>query len=711
MTNEHASTADRSELAQRLEGVSVSVRHDLEVTRHLFQQTPTYIVRDPVTFSTHRLSVQEYEVLTRIDTSETLGEAFQTLVNDRTLDADEEEDFYNITLYFHRATLLNLPFSDHASLFKRFERRRRSRALATAMSPFFLRVPLWNPDPFLDATHKLFGWVFSVPAIIAWAATVAIAAIVAFAHRDELAAPLLTALEFENLPILWLVLVVLKVLHEFGHAYACKHFGGKVPDMGAMFIVGTPAAYVDASAAWGFQSVYKRMMVNLAGVYVEMFCAAMALFVWVSTAPGLLNSVAYQVVLMASVVTLAFNANPLAKFDGYYVLSDLVGIPNLRQRASEQLARIFNRVALGLPQQPSEHSVVTRAGLCVYGIAAAMYRITVLLGLSAVVATKFFALGLTMAAIFITTSLYGIVTKSVRHLVLSEATAPVRRRAIAVGVIGLAAAAIALFAIPTRQSVRIDGTLARETERTLFASARGFIVPGLARPGALPPNRLTLVSLQDPSAESNQEQARAERVAAELRIAAAPDAVSAAKAAARLGHAKAMERRSTERLAESDLTRRADETLIAYAQDFAPGMFVPTDTPVATLGSGPWVIHALASADQIAAARIQPGDAVRCRTNAEPATRLRGTVTHIAPAANRTVANEQLTQAAGGPILVDQRSHQATQPYVQLTVRLDAPVRAAHGMTAWVELPSHPEPLASAITRSVRRFADDLSTR
>ncbi|MEO0512305.1 MAG: M50 family metallopeptidase [Planctomycetota bacterium] len=713
MTDHAPPSADSgvAELAAKLRGVSVRLRQDLEVTRHVFQQTPTYLVRDPVTFGTYRFSVEDYAALAVIDTEETLGQAFETLVQAGNYEPHEEEDFYALVLYLHRASLLNLPFSDHAALFKRYERRRRAKRLATAMSPFFFRVPVWNPDRFLDRTHRLVDWIFSGPAFIAWAVLIVSAGIVGLVRRDDLTTPLLSVLEIENLPLLWVILVVLKVFHEFGHAYACKRFGGKVPDMGAMFIVGTPAAYVDASAAWGFRSVRQRMIVNLAGVYFESIFAAIALFVWAATPPGLLNTAAYQTLLMASIVTLGFNINPFAKFDGYYVVADLSGIPNLRQRANERLVALFNRVALGLPQPPSGFGPVSSAGLVLYAIGVATYRVTVILGLSAVIATKMFLVGLGLAVIFILTTVYSSVSKAARYLIFSETTAPVRRRAVLAGVVATVTLVTTLFTVPIRRSLRLDGIVVRQTERTVHATTDGFVRNTPPHPKLAGSTPADLVILENADATDAHTLAVAELRLAHLSAAVADDPVAQTTAMTRLAHAQVAEKRAAERLGEASLSLNPGETLLGYTREIAQGEFMIAGEPIAYVGSGGWVVDAFAKAEDVAAIDLQPGDTVECRSSLDPTRPIRATFIRTSPAADRNITRETLTQAAGGPILIDSNSQEAREPYVRFTFLLGSPRHVIHGATAWVDLPAKPTSPAAAIVRNIRRFTDDLSTR
>ena len=114
---------------------------------------------------------------------------------------------------------------------------------------------------------------------------------------------------------------MIKFIHECGHAFSCRRFGGEVHEMGIMFLVFVPTPYVDASSAWAFPNKWKRMFVGMGGMIIELFVAALCAFVWLNTNRDMLiNHLAYNAMLIASVTTVVFNANPLLRYDGYYIL-------------------------------------------------------------------------------------------------------------------------------------------------------------------------------------------------------------------------------------------------------------------------------------------------------------------------------------------------------------------------------------------------------
>ena len=176
---------------------------------------------------------------------------------------------------------------------------------------------------------------------------------------------------------IWLALTLsaTKVLHEFGHGLSCKRFGGECHEMGVMLLVLTPCLYCNVSDSWMLPSKWRRAAIGAAGMYVEIVLASVCTFLWWCTQPGLLNYLCLNVMFISSVSTLMFNANPLLRYDGYYILSDLLEIPNLRQKASTILQRKLAAWTLGLEETPDPFLPQRRQWLfAIYTVAAGIYR-------------------------------------------------------------------------------------------------------------------------------------------------------------------------------------------------------------------------------------------------------------------------------------------------------------------------------------------------
>src|SRR6185436_19466868 len=238
-----------------------------------------------------------------------------------------------------------------------------------------------------------------------------------------------------NLPLLYLGMAIIKTIHEFGHAYFTRKLGGEVHVMGIMLMIFTPVPYVDATASWSFRSRWHRALVGCAGMIVELFVAALLTFVWANSGQGVVHSLAYNMMFVASVTTVVFNANPLLRFDGYYILSDLLEIPNLSQRANQQLRHFAERWLFGVKKSTSPaHTRREQFWLTVFGLTSGVYRVIVFGGILLVVADHFFLIGILMAAVCFVAWVTVPIGRFVHYLTASPKLERVRVRAVAVSV-------------------------------------------------------------------------------------------------------------------------------------------------------------------------------------------------------------------------------------------------------------------------------------
>jgi putative peptide zinc metalloprotease protein len=175
---------------------------------------------------------------------------------------------------------------------------------------------------------------------------------------------------------MWISLGVVKVIHEFGHGLSCKAFGGECHEMGVLLMCLSPALYCNVTDAWTLADKWKRIIISFAGIYVELIIAAGATFVWWYTpAYPIANNIALCVMVLCSVSTVVFNANPLMRFDGYYMLADWLEIPNLREKSNRFLNNLFLEKCLGVEVPPEPYMAPSRKLLFVaYAIGSWVYR-------------------------------------------------------------------------------------------------------------------------------------------------------------------------------------------------------------------------------------------------------------------------------------------------------------------------------------------------
>ena len=375
----------------------------------------------------------------------------------------------------------NLLHSDNVPdidlLHERFRSIERKRLLQKVKSPLAIRIPLVDPERFLSKTQ---GWVrplISVWGMIFWLAVVVTGLVLAGLHWDALTNNVSDRiLSLENVLLIALIYPFVKTIHELGHAYTVKRWGGEVHEIGIMLLVFFPVPYVDASAASAFHSKYQRMLTGAAGILVEAFIAAIAMIVWTLVEPGAVRAIAFNTMLIAGVSTLLFNGNPLLRFDAYYVLSDWLEIPNLATRGNQYVGYLVKRYVLGVDKL--ESPVVSRregAWLAGYVTVSYIYRLFIMVMIALFIAGEYFVIG-TILAIWL---LFGTVVmplgKLLKKAVTDRAleTRSVRLWGVISGV--LAGVVILLGFIPFPHATLTEGVMTPSEQARVRARVSGFV--------------------------------------------------------------------------------------------------------------------------------------------------------------------------------------------------------------------------------------------
>ncbi len=334
--------------------LSMRMRPDLQVTTQEYQGRQYWIVKDPLALKYFRFEEQEYALLEMLDGQSSLDSVRDKFERRFAPQRISTRQLHQLLGLLHNSGLLLADAAGQGEqLAARDATRQRHLLLGKLGNLLAIRFRGFDPDPWLTRLNRCCGWLFSASAV-------------ALALGLMLAALLLVGAEFEvfrsRLPAFqeffaaqnWLALAatlaVTKILHEFGHGLACKRFGGECHEMGLMLLVFTPCLYCNVTDSWMILSKWRRAAIGAAGMYVELILASLATLVWWYSRPGLVNGVCLNVMFVCSVSTLLFNANPLMRYDGYYILADLLEIPNLRQKATTLLTRKLGAWFLGLPQ-------------------------------------------------------------------------------------------------------------------------------------------------------------------------------------------------------------------------------------------------------------------------------------------------------------------------------------------------------------------------
>lgn len=359
--------------------ISLRRRRDLAIVRQRFGTDRYWVVKDPLTLRFVRLREEEFVLFEALDGDSSMRDLqalFETRFAPRRIQLEEVSRFIGM---LHQSGLLvaNKPGQGKLLLERGLQRRRRE-LVSQLLNPLAIRFPGIDPTPFFKVAYSLLRPLFSRYVFALSLTFIAAAALLAAMKWRTMAARLPTFQEFftpDNLIVLAVVTGLIKVLHEFGHGLACRHYGGETHNLGLMFLIFSPCLYCDVTDAWRLPNKLHRAAVGAAGIFVELNLAAAAMFLWWFSEPGLLPQICLGVMTVSSIGTLLFNANPLLRYDGYYVLADLVETPNLAERASSSLRWYFSRFCLGIDAEPDPLVPPQRRAIyAVFAAASAAYR-------------------------------------------------------------------------------------------------------------------------------------------------------------------------------------------------------------------------------------------------------------------------------------------------------------------------------------------------
>lgn len=379
----------------------VSLRPHVNVHRQFFRGERWYVLQDRFNNQFFRVRPQAYELLARLSPDRTVDAVWHECFQADPDNAPGQEEVLRLLAQLYGANLLHSNMApDSARLFDRFTKRKQKERKAFLKSIMFARIPLFDPDHFLKRAMPVAKTVFSWLGLVVWLLVVVAAGKLVIDNFGEFKSQTAGVLAPGNLVWLYSGMVIIKAFHEFGHAFACRRFGGEVHTMGVMFLLFTPIPYMDATASWSFRSRWQRALVGAAGMIVEVFVACLAAFIWAKTAPGTIHSLAFNMMFIASVSTVLFNANPLLRFDGYYILSDLLDIPNLHQRSTGLLKHFIEYYCFGYKKSvTTARSRKEAIWLTVFAILSSIYKIIIFTSILFFLADRFLILGMIMAIV------------------------------------------------------------------------------------------------------------------------------------------------------------------------------------------------------------------------------------------------------------------------------------------------------------------------
>lgn len=464
-----------------------------------------YVLSDLSSRRQLRFNSAAYAFIARLDGELDVDTAWRRAVaaqGEAALDQDEAIDI--LTQLFAVDVLRSGLPAEATRFFERFAHEQNVRSKNLLRNPLAIRIPLFNPNRFLEVTLPWLRPLFSRPAALLWLGVVSFAAVLALLNFAALSGASQRVLAPENLLLLLLSFVVIKAIHEFAHAYAVKMWGGDVTEMGLTVLVLAPVPYVDASSAWLFRDKHKRMLVGAAGMVAELLVAALALFVWLLVEPGMVRETAFNVLLIGGVSTLLFNSNPLIRFDGYYILQDWLEIPNLATRANRYYLYLIQRYGFGLTGQ---YPPVTAPGeqhwFVLYGLLSFFYRLFILVLIILFLAEHYLILGVALGAWAFMTQVVLPLGKAGVFLVKSPKLVSQRPRALLItsAIAGMLLVFLCLVPLPLR--TQVEGVVWVSDQAQVYAETEGFVEEVLFASGSTVKPGEVIARLRSPVLSKN----------------------------------------------------------------------------------------------------------------------------------------------------------------------------------------------------------------
>lgn len=435
---------------------------------------PCWLIYDPVRHRYFRLTQDVFEILTVWQGQS--PDQLKLAVAERYQRTLQDFEITDLVKFLHANNLTETSSSgDSKDYADQIAASQKSIWQHAVHSYLFFRLPLLRPDSFLRATMPYVEVLYSRVAFALIGAIALIGIYLASRQWDAFKTTFLDFLSLEGAFYYALSLVFIKTLHELGHAYTATRHGVRVNTMGIAFMVMMPLLYTDVTDAWRLKSRRKKLAIDSAGMGVELMVAGLATFMWVFLPDGHLRSIAFVLATTSWVMSLLVNLNPFMRFDGYYILADAWGIPNLQQRGFAMARWWLREKLFALNRQPPEKfALFTRRALIAYAIGTWIYRFLLFLGIALLVYHFFFkALGILL---FVIEILWFIVLPILQELQewwhMRQDIQKTKRSVITASVL----ATLALLAfVPWSGTVSFQAVVSADRETQIFSPRPAYV--------------------------------------------------------------------------------------------------------------------------------------------------------------------------------------------------------------------------------------------
>lgn len=707
-----------SEFWYRVANVKLAMRIHVRVHQHVYRGKTWYILRDDSSGRHHRFNGAAYNFIKLINGKRTVNEIWENMQEAYGDDAPTQDEVIQLLGKLHYSDhLLAQLTPDVEELIDRRSKERRRLFVSRVGNPLAIRISLLNPDKFLTRWMPVVNPLFSKTSAVIISVLLLAALMLMTKHWSLLTNHAVEhALSPYNLLVMWFVYPFIKGIHELGHGFAVKKWGGEVHEMGIMLLVLMPVPYVDASAASSFRSKYQRMVVGAVGIFVELALASVALLLWLNIQQGLISDILFNVMLIGGVSTLLFNGNPLLRFDGYHVMQDMIEIPGLGNRANSYYKYLVQKYLFNVKEMKSP---VTARGesswFAIYGLAAFVYRLFILTVIVIFVAGQYFFIGIVLAIWAIFMQLVLPVLKFIRYLINSPKLSHRRQRALGISFGSIAMVLLMLFLIPVPLNTMAEGVVWMPESAHVRAGNNGFIEKVLVEDGERVTKDTPLVVTYDPLIQSQLKLmvSRKAELKARHDSLVQGDIVEAEIALEEVKILSGKIQRLREQISEMTITSPADGTFIISESKDLEGHYLKQGDPIAYVIDFKDVsVRVVVPQNSIGLVRKRT-QKVELRVSGNVDTRLDSFVEREIPAATYKLPSKALSQNGGGKIQTnpfDEEGVKTKDQYFQFEIELPDSIKDIYiGQRVYVRFSHGYEPIAWQWYRSFEElFLDEL---
>lgn len=501
-------------------------RFDLEVYPQVRRSQKVWVIKDPVSLRYFQFRDEEYAILNWLDGRSSLDQIkdrFERRFAPRRMTTTRLHTFIS---NLHRNGLVISDAPGQAEpLLDRYHQQQRASWLTSFANPLAIRFRGVDPEPFLRRVYPNIRWVFSKFSFILCMMLVGVALALVIGQYETFRSrlPEMNALLSPgNWIWLAIALAMTKLVHELGHAFACKHYGGECHEMGIMLLVFTPCLYCNVTDAWKLSNRFERVAISAAGIIIEVVLASVCVILWWFSQPGLFNTLCFNVMLVCSIGTVLLNGNPLLRYDGYYILSDVLDLPNLWQDARGRLNRLATWFVTGIDSGRPVSANGHPAFLLLYAMASMVYRVIVMVSILYLVYRVCKPAGFGIVAQILTALLLIGVCSAPLKAMTQIMTNPVLRRKVKLDRVfysaGMAALILAgCFVIPLPCRIAAPAMIQPHNARRVYVSVPGTLTDAVAS-GEKVTSGQPLARLENIDVERELESIRGQLLKQQLRI-------------------------------------------------------------------------------------------------------------------------------------------------------------------------------------------------